>query len=1010
MAVLRAKQSRIACILSHLTILLVTFSIPMAAVDPHRLITQYGHTAWRTQDGFLDRPFALTQTSDGYIWVGTSSGLVRFDGVTFRSWTPPGGKSLPYISDLLGARDGSLWIGTSDGLYRLRDGEVSSYDAQHGVSALIEDHNGTIWLTRYRLKNGEGPLCRVTGATLQCYGKNDGILGRFGLGMAEDSEGNIWFGCEALCRWAPGSSQIYFNEQFEHLAGNGVSRVAIGPSGTVWATLEGTGPKLGVQYYSGGKWSSYVVPGFDGRAAVSEVLFADRNHTLWVGTESGGLYHIHDGLADHYGSAQGLSGNIVGAIRQDGEGNIWVATDRGIDEFRDLPVVTFSGSEGLVGPEVHSVLAMEDGSVWATNEGAIDIIRSSGISAITTGNGLPGHSAGAAFKDSSGRVWLGVDDKIMTYKGGRFQEVKKSDGSPGPLGTGLCFAEDTEGNLWALTTTGDGELWLARIRGDHIEERIRITKLFSKAHYIVADRDGGLWVLYQNNHLGRYVNGKAENTVSLTGPGGFGFAQSLSVDSDNVVWVTATHGLFRVRNGAVSVMDSRNGLPCSVIYSMIEDNAGDHWLYTECGLVRISVSGWANWLKSPESKIPVRVYDALDGAQPDVGNPYPSLVSKSPDGRLWFASNSFAQMVDPSRDYTNPIPPSVHVEEVVADHKSYDVRKNLTLPPLTKELEIDYTALSLTIPRRVLFRYKLEAHDVQWHEAGTRRQAFYNNLGPGHYHLRVIACNNNGVWNEAGASLDFSILPAYYQTGWFRASCVVAFLILLWVIYQFRARQLQRRFADAVEVRVNERTRIARELHDTVLQSLHGLLLSFQRAANLLPQHPVEAKHRLEGAIDQAAQAITEGREAVQGLRSSTVVTNDLALAIQTLGEELAAKQTPQNPPVFKVAVEGTTRDLNPILRDDVYRIAGEALRNAFYHAQARRIEVDGKVRRIAIGYFFPIKRSRNASIWERAHRIGRACRAILCVLVVVKKDAMTLFLPPFRTSQGGGPALDRSR
>src|SRR5262249_52740999 len=198
--------------------------------------------------------------------------------------------------------------------------------------------------------------------------------------------------------------------------------------------------------------------------------------------------------------------------------------------------------------------------------------------------------------------------------------------------------------------------------------------------------------------------------------------------------------------------------------------------------------------------------------------------------------------------------------------------------------------------------------------------------------------NNDGVWNEAGASLEFFVPPAYYQTTWFRASCIGAFLGLLWALYHLRVRQLQKKFAMVVEARVGERTRIARELHDTVLQSLHGLLMSFQRAANLLPDRPAEAKQRLEGAIDHAAQAITEGREAVQGLRSSTVVTNDLAVAIQALGEELAAQQTGQDAPLFHVAVEGTPRGLNPILRDDVYRIAGEALRNAFHHAQQRRM------------------------------------------------------------------------
>jgi ligand-binding sensor domain-containing protein len=545
-----ANQPFVTRVLATLVIFLTSCTVRMAAVDPHRLISQYGHTAWRTQDGFLDRPFALTQTADGYIWVGTSSGLVRFDGVTFRPWTPPGGGPLPYITDLHGARDGALWIGTSDGLFLLRDGVLAGYDKRRGtpgISAILEDHSGTIWLTRYRLKDGEGPLCRVTGATLQCFGKNEGISSRYGLGLAEDSEGGIWFGCQALCRWAPGSSQTYFNEQFKNVSGNGVSRVAMGPSGTVWATLEGIGPKLGVQYYSGGKWSSYIVPGFDGRTVISEVLFTDRNQTLWVGTMAAGLYHVHDGFADHYGSAQGLSGNYVQSISEDKEGNIWVTTDRGIDSFRDLAVATFSANEGLVGATVHSVFALDERSVLVANEQALDIIRPDGISAITTGHGLPGQVVEAIFKDSAGQVWLGVDKKVMTYKDGHIFEVKNSDGHPaGFVGIPVSFAEDTEGNVWVLTSSDDeSQFWFLRIKGNRIEEKVEVDKFFPKAHSIAADKDGGLWVLYQRTKLARYRNGKAEGAVSVTNADEGFHIQSFSVDSDNVAWVAATDGLYR---------------------------------------------------------------------------------------------------------------------------------------------------------------------------------------------------------------------------------------------------------------------------------------------------------------------------------------------------------------------------------------------------------------------------------------------------------------------------------
>jgi len=258
---------------------------------------------------------------------------------------------------------------------------------------------------------------------------------------------------------------------------------------------------------------------------------------------------------------------------------------------------------------------------------------------------------------------------------------------------------------------------------------------------------------------------------------------------------------------------------------------------------------------------------------------------------------------------------------------------------LVRDLQIDYTALSLVAPEKNAFRYKLEGRDSDWQDAGNRRQAFYTDLDPGNYRFRVIAANNSGVWNEEGASLDFSVAAAYWQTNWFRALCVLALLALLITLYRLRVRQIARHFNATFDARVNERTRIARDLHDTLLQSFQGLLLRFQTALDLLPGRSAEAKQVLASAIDQAADAITEGRDAVQGLRASTIETNDLADSIRALGEELASDKGDKA--TLRVEVQGTQRALHPIVRDEIFRIAGEALRNAVRHASARQIEVE---------------------------------------------------------------------
>src|SRR5262249_11315807 len=313
---------------------------------------------------------------------------------------------------------------------------------------------------------------------------------------------------------------------------------------------------------------------------------------------------------------------------------------------------------------------------------------------------------------------------------------------------------------------------------------------------------------------------------------------------------------------------------------------------------------------------------------------YRPLVAKSSDAKLWFTGADGASVLDPRHIAFNKVPPPLQIEQVIADHTTYDSTSDsngrVSLPPRVRDLQIDYTAPSFVAPEKVLFRYKLEGWDRDWQDAGTRRQAFYSNLPPRNYTFRVKACNNSGVWNEVGTSLAFSVGPAYYQTWWFRSVCLVTFLGLLAALHLLRLRQQALLFSKALDARVAERTRIARDLHDTLLQSFQGVLLKFHAVTYLIPDRPAEAQKTLEAVIDQARQAITDGRDAVQGLRSSTLVGNDLARALSMLGAELAAEHGTGKTPEFCVQVQGMTRELVPLVRDDVYRIAAEGVRNAF--------------------------------------------------------------------------------
>jgi ligand-binding sensor domain-containing protein len=666
--------------------------------------------------------------------------------------------------------------------------------------------------TRYGPYAREAPLCSISEERLRCFGKKDGIPVTYGLGLTHDSEGNIWFGSKVLVRWRPGTPPTaYFGEIAELAKTDGVIDVALGPSGTAWASLDGTGPQLGVRYYSGGRWTSYAVPGFDGARVRSGALLVDRRGSLWVGTMNDGVYRICGGVADHYGVSDGLSGNDAGLLLEDREGNIWVTTDGGLDMFRDTALISYTTRQGVSDSHLYSVMALRNGAVWIGTDGALNILRKQDGKTAIFDRKLSGQGVQPMLEDHSGVVWLGVDLALMRFQNGRFREIGGQRFAS--FGGVTAIAEDSGGTIWVLTPRGE----LFSIIGGKIKQASPNYEL-GEQKYLVADPSGGLWLGAPKGSISYIRDGRLQ-TTSLSSPQGPVDINSLFVDSDNSLLVPSSQGLYRLNQGQVTLFSSDHGLPCPETFNVIRDNHGALWIYTRCGLVRIAEPEWAKWIKSPHVAVSVMILDALDGAQAGTGGSYQPRSSKAPDGRLWFVTGVSIQMQDPDRLYENPLPPPVYVGGVVADHKRFDATSFVKVPALSRDLEIDYTAPSFSVPQKVRFRYMLEGRDREWQDAGTRRQAFYTDLKPGHYRFRVTACNSHGVWNQTRASLDFVVLPAYYQTWWFRALCVAAFLALLWGLYQFRLRQLARQFNFRLEERVNERTRIARDLHDTMLQT-----------------------------------------------------------------------------------------------------------------------------------------------------------------------------------------------
>jgi signal transduction histidine kinase/ligand-binding sensor domain-containing protein len=900
-----------------------------SALNPSLDINQYAHNAWTIRDGFFKSViYSIAQTPDGYLWLGTEFGLFRFDGVRSVPWQPPAGEHLPstYIRSVLAARDGRLWIGTAEGLASWKDGKLTHYPelAGQNVHALVEDREGVVWAAG---SLPTGKLCAIRRGSAQCYGE-DGSLGRGFFFLHEDSGGSLWAaGPAGLWRWKPDPPKLYPMPAtpLEIESYNGALLISM---------------RSGIRHLVDGKAEPYPLPG-PARQFTPVRMLRDRNGGLWIGTTDQGLLHVHQGQTDVFGRSDGLSGDYVQKLFEDREGNVWVATVDGLDRFRDFAIPKISVQQGLSDASVVSVVAARDDSIWFGTKDGLNRWNDGKITIYKRSNGLPDDIVDSLFEDDRGRIWVSTHRGVAYLENGRFIPVAAVPG-----GIVHAIAGDSGGNLWI----GDQNQGLFHLIGGSVVDRIPWAKMGRKdfASSLLSDPlQGGLWLGFYQGGVAYFKDGQVRAAYASADGLGEGRVTGLELDGEGALWAATEDGLSRVKNGRVATLTSKNGLPCNTVHWVVEDDSHSFWLYTACGLVRIARSELDAWAADPKRIIQSTTFDSSDGVRlrAIAVSEYSPRVAKASDGRLWFLPFDGVNIIDPRHIPVNKLPPPVHIEQITADRKTYDMSSNLRLPPLIRDLEIDYTALSLVEPEKIRFRVKLEGHDHDWKDAGNERKAFYNDLPPRNYRFRVMASNNSGVWNEAGNSLDFSIAPAYYQTAWFQASCAAAFLGLLWALYRYRLHQIAQEFNARLDGRVNERTRIARDLHDTLLQSFHGLMFRFQAARNMLPRRPEEAMQALDGALERTAQAIAEGRDAIQGLRASTVVTNELAQAVTALGSEmgreLASHDSNQDSARFHVVVEGPPRDLHPILRDEIYAIAREAVRNAFRHGQARNIEAD---------------------------------------------------------------------
>ena len=900
----------------------------VVALDPSLDVDQYAHTAWKVREGFSRGGIlSIAQTPDGYIWLATEFGLLRFDGVKVVPWQPPAGQQLPsnFIVQLRVTRDGRLWIGTLKGLASWKDNKLTQYPelADQATNALLEDHEGTVWVGQEPI-SGHGRLCAIQNGSIHCEDKN-GAFGKGVLGLFEDKTSNLWAATRTgLWRWKPGLPE--FHPMQDELNGG----FADGENGALLVSTQ-----TGVKQFVDGKITLYPLPGSIRPFPASPMLH-DHDGGLWIGTLNRGLLHVHRGRVDAFSQSDGLSGDVSEALFQDREGNIWVGTWEGLDRFRDFAVATLSKKQGLSAPVVGAVLADRDGSVWIGTSGGLDRWNNGQITAYGM---LDGHAPRSLFQDSRGRIWVSTRDEFGYLEKNRLVPIR------GIAGADVRnIAEDTKGNIWISNPEA---LFCLSPRSEL--ERIPWSRLGHEdyAWALAVDPLGcGVWVGFINGGMTYFQDGKVRASYATADGLGVGHVNRFLFDPDGTVWAATDRGLSRLKNGRIATLTGASGLPCNVVHWAIEDNDHSFWLYMPCGLIRIGRSELDAWgadvdKASGSSTVHATVFDISDGVKSleNMNHSSPE-VAKSSDGRLWFSRWDGVSVFDPRRIPYNNIVPPVHVEQIVADGKTYlataDANASLRLPAHIREMEINYTALSFVEPEKVFFRYKLEGFDRDWHDVGNRRQAFYMGIPPGNYRFHVAASNNSGVWNEAGAFLDFSVAPAYYQMTWFRLLCGVSLLALLWGLYQLRMQQLERQFQLRMDGAVNERTRIARDLHDTFFQGIQGLLLRFHTATSQLRQDE-PARRIFEETLKQSDQVMLEGRELVLDLRATASEQNDLPTVFDDFGEGIRRGGSCD----FKVVVNGSARPLHPAVFDELFKIGKEALGNAFRHSGAHSIETE---------------------------------------------------------------------
>ncbi len=953
------------------------------------------HTAWTLRDGAPADVWALAQSPDGHLWLGTGSGLYTFDGITFAAVTPPSGGHLlsGNVTALLLRDDADLWVGYfGGGASHLHHGRLEHHPPGPSFPAgavyrLVEDREGTVWAAT------SGGLAAWRGGDWARIGEAEGVPTGPVFWIHADRSGTLWAATgERLLRRrpeAPGFEASDFDIGIEAV-------IAETADGQVWLSDATHGTRR-IRQQDGG-FSAEAIPALADVPAKRMAFTRDGQLWLTDARNGGAARWRPDRGVEVFGRRDGLSSDMAVPVLEDIEGNVWIGTNLGLNRFRRRDAMMLAPTLDTAHRGL-GLAASGGGMVVGTGERLLREHRGAWTEAMAIPEVLS--IAGGAGDE----LWL-LGRALWHLHDATLQEV--------PLPTPTAV---TTYDVLAMAAAPDGALWLSLLdRGlfRHAAgawQRVlpptalqpRVLAFDAAGRLWMADRHGRVaW--WRDGHFGRMTaEGLDVGDVTALHPGQRHFL------------VAGERGLARFDGIRFRTLDANAKPELGAITGIAEDADGGVWLNGIRGVVQLSGEAARHafaGLQPPS----IRLFDERDGLLGVAvqSSATPTLL-RGRDGRIWVSTNQGVAWINPGQVGRNLHAPRVLMRSIATANATFPAGPRVELPPRTRNVEIGYAATSLGVPERVAFRYRLVGVDEGWQDAGPRRQVYYTNLGPGEYRFEVMAANEDGVWSLAPASQALYIQPAFHQTRSFAVLCVLAVVALLWLAYYLRLRQLGMHIRGRLQERHAERERIARELHDTLLQSIQGLILRFQAVADTLPSLD-PARSAMEHALQRADEVLVEGRDRVLDLRATAPDAGHLE---ELLGQVATELREPGGPDI-EVSAQGDAEALDPIVRDELYRIGREAMFNACRHAGAGRIcaQVDYGRRELRLRVFDDgvgidgetLERGGRPGHWglngmrERASRIGARLRiwsrAGAGTEVELRIDAGSAYRPCLRSSR----------